>query len=194
MFTRLPILLVEDDPDDAALTVRTLRQGGLENEVVIAADGIEALKYLFLPDADGVVPVPVLVILDVKLPGMGGVDVLRRLKNDPATRALPVVILTSHADERPELDAAALGVHAYVRKPLSVRELVSVLGRLGLGLALTGGGPVRPIAGGSATGVELCRQRSRARVARAHDAIVSSRRRLTQTNRILDRLAIDHAR
>ncbi len=121
------ILLVEDNPDDELLTLRALKKTGVQNEVVVARDGVEALDYLFAsgPHAgrDPAV-MPQLILLDLKLPRVGGLEVLKRLRSDKRTRLLPVVILTSSREQRDMLDGYGLGANSYVRKPVSFEQFV----------------------------------------------------------------------
>jgi len=116
------ILLVEDNPDDAILTLRTLKQHHISNEVVVASDGTEALDYLF---ATGKFAgrdsgrMPVIVMLDLKLPKIGGLEVLECIRKDSRTRLLPVVVLTSSDEERDLVESYKLGANSYVRKPVN---------------------------------------------------------------------------
>ncbi|HEX9800495.1 MAG TPA: response regulator [Thermoanaerobaculia bacterium] len=129
------ILLVEDNPDDEALTLRALRKHNLGNEVVVARDGAEALDYLFATgphagrDASAT---PQLVLLDLKLPKLDGLEVLRRVRSDERTRLLPVVVLTSSREERDLIDSYRLGANSYVRKPVDFNEFVEAARQLGL--------------------------------------------------------------
>ena len=128
------ILLVEDNPDDEALTLRAFRKNNITNEVVVAHDGVEALDYLFATGAYAhreAVP-PQIVILDLKLPKIDGLEVLRRLRAAPQTRLLPVVILTSSNEERDRLEGYGLGANSYVRKPVDFAEFVDAVRQLGL--------------------------------------------------------------
>jgi two-component system, response regulator len=124
------ILLVEDNPDDELLTLRALKKTGVRNEVVVAHDGVEALDYLFAsgPHAgrDRAV-MPQLILLDLKLPRMDGLEVLRRLRSDERTRLLPVVILTSSKEQRDMLDGYGLGANSYVRKPVDFEQFVGAV-------------------------------------------------------------------
>ncbi len=129
------ILLVEDNPDDEALTLRAFRKNNITNEVVVARDGAEALDYLFATGAyakreAGVLPQ--IVILDLKLPKIDGLEVLRRLRAAPQTKLLPVVILTSSNEERDRLEGYGLGANSYVRKPVDFAEFVDAVRQLGL--------------------------------------------------------------
>lgn len=129
------ILLVEDNPDDAALTLHALETNQITNPVVVARDGVEALDYLF---ASGVHAgrdpgdLPTLVLLDLKLPRIDGLEVLRRLRADARTRLLPVVILTSSDEDEDRLQSYSLGANSYVRKPVDFDEFVRAAGQLGL--------------------------------------------------------------
>lgn len=129
------ILLVEDNPDDEALTLRAFRKNNITNEVVVARDGAEALDYLFATGAystrDAAV-LPQIVILDLKLPKIEGLEVLRRLRAAPQTKLLPVVILTSSNEERDRLEGYGLGANSYVRKPVDFAEFVDAVRQLGL--------------------------------------------------------------
>jgi two-component system, response regulator len=124
------ILLIEDNPDDVALTMRALHRNNIRNEVLVARDGEEALEYL-LP-ADGVPLRPALVLLDVNLPKLGGLEVLRRIREDDRTAMLPVVVLTTSNEERDIVDSYRLGANSYVRKPVVFGEFVEAARVLGL--------------------------------------------------------------
>ncbi|MCX5794135.1 MAG: response regulator [Elusimicrobia bacterium] len=129
------ILLVEDNPDDEALTLRAFKRHNLANEVVVARDGAEALEWLFATgrhagrDA-GVVPA--VVLLDLKLPRLDGLEVLRRIRGDARTRNLPVVILTSSKEDQDIISSYQLGANSYVRKPVEFESFMEAVGRLGL--------------------------------------------------------------
>jgi len=128
------ILLVEDNPDDVELTLRALRKEGLLAEVVVAHDGVEALDYLFARgEHAGRDPRrhPAVVLLDLKMPRIDGLEVLRRLRSDDRTRLLPVVVLTCSREERDLKDSYSLGANSYIRKPVDFdrfREAVRQLG------------------------------------------------------------------
>ena len=129
------ILLVEDNPDDEALTLRAFRKNNVTNEVVVARDGVEALDYLFGTGTYAtrdVTLLPQVVILDLKLPKIDGLEVLRRMRAAPQTKLLPVVILTSSKEERDLLDGYGLGANSYVRKPVDFAEFVDAVRQLGL--------------------------------------------------------------
>ncbi len=128
----IDILLVEDDPQDVELTLRALKEHNLANSIHVARDGAEALEYLLPPDASRTPPPPKLVLLDLKLPKIDGLEVLRRVKSDPTTKKLPVVILTS-SKEAPDLEAAyEFGANSYLCKPVEFQEFVNVVKQIGL--------------------------------------------------------------
>jgi two-component system response regulator len=122
------ILLVEDNPDDAALTIRTLRKNHLANRLLHVEDGQEALDYLFKPDT----ALPRLILLDLKMPRVDGIEVLKKLKGDPQRKQIPVVILTSSREERDLIESYHLGVNAYVVKPVDFNQFVSAVTELGM--------------------------------------------------------------
>src|SRR5207245_4122897 len=129
------ILLIEDNPDDEALTLRALQKNNILNEVVVARDGVEALDYLFGTGAYSgrdVSVTPQVVLLDLKLPKVDGLEVLRRVRADPRTKHLPVVILTTSNEERDLVDAYNLGVNSYIRKPVDFSQFTQAVGHLGL--------------------------------------------------------------
>jgi len=123
------ILLVEDNPDDEQLTLRALEKNRIRNTVVVARDGAEALDYLLGPDPR---PLPELVLLDIQLPKIDGLEVLRRLRADPRTRLLPVVMLTSSAMESDVATSYSYGCNSYVRKPVDFQEFIEAVHQLGL--------------------------------------------------------------
>jgi two-component system response regulator len=125
------ILLVEDNPDDVLFTLRALKSNNIDNRVVVAADGEEALGHL-LPTDDRPPLRPALVLLDVKLPKIGGFEVLQRVREDPRTHTLPVVVLTTSNEERDILTSYELGANSYVRKPVVFGEFVEAARVLGL--------------------------------------------------------------
>lgn len=129
------ILLVEDNPDDEALTLRALRKNNIKNEVVVAHDGAEALDYLFgvgaYADRD-LSMMPQVVLLDLKLPKISGLELLQRMREDPRTRRLPVVILTSSNEEKDLIDSYNLGANSYIRKPVDFHEFIEAVRQLGL--------------------------------------------------------------
>jgi len=127
MNTSRPILLVEDNPDDETLILRALRRGGIANEIQVVRDGEEALNVL-LSDA----PLPAVVLLDIKLPKIDGLEVLRRLRANDRTRLLPIVILTSSSEEQDIIDSYHLGANSYVRKPVEFAKFTEAVTQLGL--------------------------------------------------------------
>ena len=121
MTTRIEILLVEDNPDDVELAVHALRREQLANDITVARDGEEALDFVFCrgPYADRRFHSPPrLILLDLKLPKVEGLEVLRAIKSDPRSKAIPVVVMTSSGEERDLVDSFKLGVNAYVQKPV----------------------------------------------------------------------------
>jgi len=129
------ILLVEDNPDDVKLTLRALEHHNVINEVVVAPDGVEALYYLFstgkYADRD-THKMPEVVLLDLKLPKIDGLEVLRQLRADERTQLLPVVILTSSKEEQDMIDSYRLGANSYVRKPVDFNEFTEAIRQLKL--------------------------------------------------------------
>jgi CheY-like chemotaxis protein len=129
-----PILLVEDNPKDLELTLVALEKTSLANEVVIVRDGAEALDYLFCRGAHQDRPRgnPAVVLLDLKLPKVDGLEVLEQVKNDPELKSVPVVMLTSSREERDLLRSYKLGVNAYVVKPVGFRDFIESIQDLGI--------------------------------------------------------------
>ena len=127
------ILLVEDNPDDVELTVRAFDEARLGNVVVVARDGAEALARLLGPHPDGVPPpLPEVVLLDLKLPKIDGLEVLRRLRADARTRHLPIVVLTSSSEQQDLVTSYDLGANSFVQKPVSFVEFLDAARQLGL--------------------------------------------------------------
>ncbi len=129
------ILLVEDNPDDVELTLRSLRKNNILNEVVVAGDGVEALDYLFGTGAHAgrdLSVMPAVILLDLKLPRIDGLEVLRRLRADERTELLPVVILTSSEEEQDMLSSYKLGANSYIRKPVDFVQFSEAIKQLGL--------------------------------------------------------------
>ena len=129
------ILLVEDNADDEELTLRALGKSNIMNRVIVARDGAEALDYLFMRGAHASRDpreMPQVVLLDLKLPKVDGLEVLRQLRADPRTRRLPVVILTSSAEEQDVLRGYDLGANSYIRKPVDFTQFVDAVRQLGL--------------------------------------------------------------
>ena len=129
------ILLVEDNPDDEALTLRALKKNDIQNQVVVARDGAQALEYLFGTGERkerGPEVSPQLVLLDLKLPRVDGLEVLRRIRADERTRLLPVVILTSSREQRDLVEGYGCGANSYIRKPVDFGQFVEAVRQLGL--------------------------------------------------------------
>jgi CheY-like chemotaxis protein len=129
------ILLVEDNPDDEALAIRALKRHHIGNEIVVARDGVEALDYLFgtgkYADRD-IANKPSVVLLDLKLPRIDGLEVLRRVRSDPRTQFLPVVVLTTSSEEGDILDSYSLGCNSYIRKPVDFLQFSEAIRQLGM--------------------------------------------------------------
>ena len=129
------ILLVEDNPDDEELTRMALEQSNIANQLVVAHDGVEALDYLFGtgPHAGQPAPaLPTVVLLDLKLPRVDGLEVLQRIRKEERTRRLPVVILTSSKEEQDVLDSYGYGANSYIRKPVEFDKFFEATRQLGL--------------------------------------------------------------
>lgn len=129
------ILLVEDNPDDEALTLRAFKKNKIKNEVVVVRDGAEALDFLFGTGRHAgrdVNDLPQVVLLDLKLPKVDGLEVLRRVREVEHTRLLPIVILTSYKEEQDLINGYRLGCNSYVRKPVNFDEFVEAARQLGL--------------------------------------------------------------
>ncbi|HLL69748.1 MAG TPA: response regulator [Micromonosporaceae bacterium] len=139
-----PILLVEDNPDDVILTLRAFRKNNMGNEVVVAPDGQVAIDMLF-PTDESTPLRPALVLLDVKLPRVDGLEVLRRIRADARTHPLPVVVLTTSSEERDIVESYRLGANSYVRKPVVFSEFLDAAKMLGMyWLLLNEPPPLRP--------------------------------------------------
>lgn len=129
------ILLVEDNPDDVALTLRAFEKNNIANEVVVAGDGVEALDYLFgtgVYAGRDISKTPSVILLDLKLPRIDGLEVLQRLRADYRTKLLPVVILTSSKEERDMIDGYKFGANSYIRKPVDFIQFTEAVRQLGL--------------------------------------------------------------
>jgi CheY-like chemotaxis protein len=128
------ILVVEDNPDDEEFTLRALQRAHVSNEVVVVRDGLEAIEYLFGEGAHaGRDPssMPAVILLDLKLPKLGGIEVLQRVRSDPRTRLTPVVILTSSSEDEDMLNSYMSGANSYVRKPVEFAAFASAVASLG---------------------------------------------------------------
>ena len=129
------ILLVEDNPDDELLAIRALKKNNIMNEVVVARDGVEALDYLFgtgIYAGRDMSVMPQVILLDLKLPKIDGLEVLRRLRDDELTKLLPVVILTSSKEDRDLTESYSLGANSYIRKPVNFAQFTEAIRQLGL--------------------------------------------------------------
>lgn len=129
------ILLVEDNPDDEALAMRALKRHHIGNEIIVARDGVEALDYLFgtgMYAGRDITFKPSVVLLDLKLPRIDGLEVLRRLRESEPTKLLPVVILTTSSEEQDLLDSYSLGCNSYIRKPVDFLQFSEAIRQLGM--------------------------------------------------------------
>jgi two-component system, response regulator len=129
------ILLVEDDPKDQALALRAFKKNNIRNPVIVAQDGVEALDYLFARGAHAgreVAALPQVVLLDLKLPKVDGIEVLRQIRRDPRTELVPVVMLTSSREERDVIETYRLGANSYIVKPIDFDQFVEAARVLGL--------------------------------------------------------------
>ncbi len=129
------ILLVEDNPDDVDLTLRALKQNNIMNKVIVARDGVEALDYLMATGPHtgrNNRQMPVVILLDLKLPRIDGLEVLRQIRRTEATSLLPVVILTSSLEERDLIEGYSLGANSYIRKPVDFQQFIEAVKLLGL--------------------------------------------------------------
>ena len=122
------ILLVEDNPDDAELTIRVLKKHNLANNLVHLHDGEEALKFLFENDMN----IPKIILLDLKMPKVDGIEVLRKIKADDTRKIIPVIVLTSSKEDRDIIESYKLGVNAYVVKPVEFDKFMEAVAQLGL--------------------------------------------------------------
>lgn len=133
--TEIELLLVEDNPQDLELALRALKKSNLANRVHVARDGAEALEFLLPegPSADQPLPnVPRVILLDLKLPKIDGLEVLRRVKADPRTNKIPVVVLTSSQEQRDVVESYHLGVNSYIVKPVNFERFAAAVQELGL--------------------------------------------------------------
>ncbi len=129
------ILLVEDNPDDKALAIRALKRNHISNEIIIANDGVEALDFLFgigIYAGRDISIKPTVILLDLKLPRIDGIEVLRRLRKDDRTKLLPVVVLTTSSEEQDMLDSYSLGCNSYIRKPVDFTQFSEAIRQLGM--------------------------------------------------------------
>ena len=137
------ILLVEDNPNDVELTTRALRKHNLANKLHVAKDGAEALDYLFGADGTLKHEKPRVILLDLKLPKVDGIEVLRRIKSDERTKTIPVVVLTSSNQERDLKECYNLGVNSYITKPVEFESFLAAVSELGFYWLLLNQPPVR---------------------------------------------------
>jgi CheY-like chemotaxis protein len=129
------ILLVEDNPDDEELTLRAFRKNNILNEIVVARDGEEALQMLVGTDANpqrSLKQLPAVILLDLKLPKVDGLQILKIIRSNPSTLLIPVIVLTSSKEERDVLKSYALGCNSYVRKPVDFSQFLESIRQLGL--------------------------------------------------------------
>ena len=124
------ILLIEDNPDDVELTIRALKENNIANEVVVVRDGQEALDYLFAKKDQK--RMPELVLLDLKLPKIDGLEVLRRIREEEKTKLLPVVILTTSTQDKDIIKSYDLGANSYIHKPVDFNQFIEAVKQLGL--------------------------------------------------------------
>lgn len=130
-----PILLVEDNPDDVDLTIMALEKSRISNEVVVVRDGVEALDYLFgTGDFDGrdTNVMPQVILLDLNMPRMDGLEFLQRIRADEKTKVLPVVVLTTSSEDKDKIESYKLGANSFVRKPVEFQQFVEAVQQLGL--------------------------------------------------------------
>jgi two-component system, response regulator len=140
------ILLVEDNPDDVMLTLRALKKNNILNDVVVAKDGVEAIEFLFGTENGNERDTgtkPLLILLDLKLPRINGLEVLRKIRENDFTRMIPVVILTSSKEEKDIIESYQIGVNAYVRKPVDFIEFTEAVKQIGLFWLLLNESPMK---------------------------------------------------
>ena len=129
MHSAVEILLIEDNPDDAGLTIHALKKHNLANNLLHLHDGEEALDYIFSNDMTSI---PKVILLDLKMPKVDGIEVLRRLKSDEHKKIIPVVVLTSSREDRDVIESYKLGVNAYIVKPVDFEKFVKAISEIGL--------------------------------------------------------------
>jgi two-component system response regulator len=137
------VLLVEDNPDDEELTIRALRKANVANDIQVVRDGSEALEFLFCEGkfSDREPSQPGLVLLDLKLPKLNGIEVLQRMRADPRTKIIPVVILTSSSEDEDMVNSYESGANSYVRKPVAFADFADAVSQLGLYWMILNEGP-----------------------------------------------------
>jgi two-component system, response regulator len=131
----IEILLVEDNSDDVEMTLRALRKANIVNHIKVARDGAEALDFIFgdgIPAAHQLEDLPKLILLDLKLPKIDGFEVLKRIKSDPRTKKIPIVVLTSSKEQQDVVETYQLGVNSYIVKPVNLEGFVDAVGKLGM--------------------------------------------------------------
>jgi len=129
------ILLVEDNPDDEMLTLRAMHKNKIANEIIVARDGAEALDYIFCTgnyEQRDITEIPQVILLDLNLPKIGGLEVLKRIRSDDRTALYPVVVLTSSKEERDLVESYRLGANSYIRKPVDFNQFSDAIRQLGL--------------------------------------------------------------
>jgi len=126
------ILLVEDNPDDVDLTLRALKKNQILNKVIVARDGSEALDLLFGTEDSPPIDIPELILLDINMPKINGLDVLEKIRANKRTRLLPVVVLTTSDEDRDRIDSYHLGANSYISKPVEFEEFNTVVKHLGI--------------------------------------------------------------
>lgn len=133
MLIQKQILLVEDNSDDELLTIRALKKNNIANDIIVARDGAEALDFLFGVDGHRkLIHLPTLIILDLNLPKIDGLEVLKKLKADAQTKLIPVVVLTSSDEQKDMLASYGLGANSYIRKPVDFNKFIEVAANIGL--------------------------------------------------------------
>lgn len=148
MTARSLLLLVEDNPDDEELTLLAFEQGGITNPVVVARDGVEALDYLFkeeIGDARFPEHLPALILLDLQLPKVNGLEVLQQIRANPITKLIPVVILTTSNEQRDLLESYSLGCNSYIRKPVDYDRFLNAVQQLGIYWLVTNTPPLSSV-------------------------------------------------
>jgi CheY-like chemotaxis protein len=131
----IEIMVVEDNPQDLELTLRALRKAKVSNHIQVARDGAEALEYIFCEGAHAgrnIENIPKVVLLDLKLPKVDGLEVLEKIKSDPRTKTIPVVVLTSSKEQKDVVESYRLGVNSYIVKPVDFEGFAAAVGQLGL--------------------------------------------------------------
>jgi two-component system response regulator len=135
------ILLVEDNPDDEALTIRALKKNNILNDVIVARDGAEALDIIFGGNNHPEPCIPQLVLLDLNLPKVSGLEVLKQIRSNEKTRILPVVVLTTSNEDKDRLESYKLGVNSYIRKPVDFKQFSEAILQVGLYWLVLNEGP-----------------------------------------------------